>query len=80
MRANPMGRVGKMEELANLAVYLMAPGSEYVNGQTIAIDGAAYQATGGNFAGLRAWDDERWTQVREMIKSTNEKDRAQRTA
>jgi NAD(P)-dependent dehydrogenase (short-subunit alcohol dehydrogenase family) len=80
MRANPLGRVGRMEELANLAVYLMAPGSEYVNGQTIAIDGAAYQATGGNFAGLRAWDDERWTQVREMIKSTNEKDRAQRTA
>jgi NAD(P)-dependent dehydrogenase (short-subunit alcohol dehydrogenase family) len=80
MRANPMGRVGRMEELANLAVYLLSPGSEYVNGQTIAIDGAAYQATGGNFAGLRAWGDEEWTRVRDMIKSTNEKDRAQRTA
>jgi NAD(P)-dependent dehydrogenase (short-subunit alcohol dehydrogenase family) len=80
MSSNPQGRVGRMEELANLAVYLMAPGSEYVNGQTIAIDGAAYQATGGNFAGLRAWDDARWTEVRDMIKSTNEKDRAQRTA
>lgn len=80
MRANPMGRVGRMEELANLAVYLLSPGSEYVNGQTIAIDGAAYQATGGNFAGLRAWGDEEWTRVRDMIKATNEKDRAQRTA
>jgi NAD(P)-dependent dehydrogenase (short-subunit alcohol dehydrogenase family) len=80
MKSNPQGRVGRMEELANLAVYLMAPGSEYVNGQTIAIDGAAYQATGGNFAALRAWDDARWTEVRDLIKGANEKDRAQRTA
>ena len=28
-----------MRELANLAVYLLDPGSAYVNGQTIAIDG-----------------------------------------
>ena len=74
-----MGRVGEMRELANLAVYLLHPLSAYVNGQTIAIDGAAYQATGGNFSALRAWDDERWDQVKQMIRSTNEKDRAQRT-
>ena len=79
MSSNPMNRVGEMRELANLAVYLLHPLSAYVNGQTIAIDGAAYQATGGNFAGLRAWDDERWEQVRQMIRSANEKDRAQRT-
>jgi hypothetical protein len=51
-----------------------------VNGQTIAIDGAMYQATGGNFSGLREWSDEQWEFVRNMIKSSNEKDRAQRTA
>jgi NAD(P)-dependent dehydrogenase (short-subunit alcohol dehydrogenase family) len=79
MSANPMNRVGDMRELANLAVYLLHPLSAYVNGQTIAIDGAAFQATGGNFAGLRAWDDERWDQVKQMIRSTNDKDRAQRT-
>lgn len=79
MRGNPMNRVGEMRELANLAVYLLHPLSEYVNGQTIAIDGAAYQATGGNFSALRAWDDERWDQVKQLIRSTNEKDRAQRT-
>ena len=79
MSSNPLGRVGDMRELANLAVYLLHPLSEYVNGQTIAIDGAAYQATGGNFSALRAWDDERWDQVKQLIRSTNEKDRAQRT-
>lgn len=79
MSSNPMNRVGEMRELANLAVYLLHPLSEYVNGQTIAIDGAAYQATGGNFSALRAWDDERWDQVKQLIRGTNEKDRAQRT-
>jgi len=79
MSSNPMNRVGDMRELANLAVYLLHPLSGYVNGQTIAIDGAAFQATGGNFAGLRAWDDERWDQVKQMIRAANEKDRAQRT-
>jgi NAD(P)-dependent dehydrogenase (short-subunit alcohol dehydrogenase family) len=79
MSSNPMNRVGDMRELANLAVYLLHPLSGYVNGQTIAIDGAAFQATGGNFSALRAWDDERWDQVRQMIRAANEKDRAQRT-
>lgn len=76
---NPMGRVGHMPELANLAIYLLAPGSEYVNGQTIAIDGAAHQAGGGGFSALRNWTDEQWEQAREQIRGANEKDRAKRT-
>ena len=36
-----------MRELANLAVYLLHPLSTYVNGQTIAIDGGAWNAGGG---------------------------------
>lgn len=77
--ANPMGRVGEMTELANLAVFLMGPGAAYVNGQTIAIDGAMYQATGGNFSGLRAWDDAQWQAASAMIRAANDKDKAQRT-
>ena len=76
---NPMGRVGKMPELANLAVYLMAPGAEYVNGQTIAIDGAAHQAGGGGFSALRSWTDEQWEAARGAIRGANEQDRAKRT-
>ena len=79
MRSNPMGRVGKMEELANLVVYLLDPGSAYVNGQTIAIDGGAYLATGGNFSGLSAWSDAQWQAARDAIQATNAKDRAART-
>ena len=76
---NPMGRVGEMRELANLAVYLLHPLSAYVNGQTIAIDGASWQASGGNFSGLRAWDDSQWKAARDSIQVTNAKDRAART-
>jgi len=76
---NPLGRVGRMPELANLAVYLLHPGSEYVNGQTIAIDGGAWLAGGGGFSTLRNWTDEQWEQARSSIRGANEKDRAQRT-
>lgn len=77
---NPMGRHGQMPELANLAVFLMSRQAEWVNGQTIAIDGAGYQAHGGNFSRLLAWGDEDWRRARENIEKTNARDRAQRSA
>ena len=77
---NPMGRHGEMHEIANLAAFLMGPGAEWVNGQTIAIDGAGYQATGGTFWGaLQGLGDEEWDNLRAMIKGTNAKDKADRT-
>ena len=79
VHGNPMGRVGKMPELANLAVQLMARGSEYINGQTIAIDGAAFQANGGNFSRLAGWGDAEWKHAREAIEKRNAEDRAQRS-
>ena len=81
MEMHPMGRHGEMHELANLAVFLMGPGAEYVNGQTIAIDGAGYQATGGTFwTALQGLGDEEWAQMRAMIMGTNEKDKAERSS
>ncbi|MFZ1744072.1 MAG: SDR family oxidoreductase [Pontixanthobacter sp.] len=80
-RINPMGRHGEMTELANLAVFLMGPGAEWVNGQTIAIDGADYQANSGNFyQSLSPLGDAEWEQMRAMIKGTNAKDKAERTS
>ncbi|MDR0201542.1 MAG: SDR family oxidoreductase [Delftia acidovorans] len=77
---NPMGRNGRMPELANLAVFLMSTQAEYLTGQTIAIDGGQYQATGGNFAGLASWSDQDWANARSAIESRNAADRQQRTA
>jgi len=74
----PLGRNGKMRELANLAVYLLDPGSAYVNGETIAIDGGGHLAGRGR-ADLASWGDAEWAAARDAIKSANEKDRAART-
>jgi len=77
---NPMERNGRMPELANLAAYLLGPGSEYVNGQTIAIDGAQFQATGGNFSRMSTWKDDDWQRARENIAGRDAQDRRQRLA
>jgi NAD(P)-dependent dehydrogenase (short-subunit alcohol dehydrogenase family) len=75
--AIPMGRNGEMSELANLAVFLMADGVDYLTGQTIAIDGAMH-LTGGNFASLSQLGDSDWENIRNQIRGANEKDKAQR--
>lgn len=77
---SPMGRNGEMQELKNLATFLMADGCEYLTGQTIAIDGARYNASGGNFYNLSKLSDAEWQAMSEMIRAANEKDRASRTA
>jgi NAD(P)-dependent dehydrogenase (short-subunit alcohol dehydrogenase family) len=74
----PMGRVGEMDELANLAVFLMADGCDYLTGQTIAIDGAMHLSSGGNFAALSKLGDSEWQAIRDQIRSANDKDKSQR--
>jgi len=81
-KLNPMRRIGRMEELQNLATFLMADGCEWLTGETIAVDGAGYLATGsgGYFTELDRLSDADWEKMRAMIKSQNEKDRAGRSA
>ena len=75
---NPFGRVGRIEELQNLAAFLLSDGCEWLTGETIAMDGAQALATGGNFYELRNWGDAEWKMAREAIEAQNVKDRAQR--
>ena len=76
--ANSMGRVGRMEELQNLAAFLLSDGCDWLTGETIAMDGAQALATGGNFYELRKWGDAEWQAARAAIEAQNAKDRAQR--
>jgi NAD(P)-dependent dehydrogenase (short-subunit alcohol dehydrogenase family) len=79
-RVNPMGRSGRMEELQNLATFLMSDGCDWLTGELIAMDGGQALATGGNFYALREWSDAQWQAARDSIKALNERDRAQRSA
>jgi|TARA_B110000003_G_scaffold137907_2_gene139641 NAD(P)-dependent dehydrogenase (short-subunit alcohol dehydrogenase family) len=79
MGSVPLGRVGEMSELQNLATFLMADGCDYLTGQTIAIDGAQYLTGGGTFSGLDKLSEDDWEQMRAMIRSSNDKDKANRS-
>ncbi len=74
--ANPMGRVGTLEELQNLAAFLLSDGCGWLTGETIAMDGAQGFATGGNFYELRKWGDGEWRAARAAIEAQNVRDRA----
>jgi NAD(P)-dependent dehydrogenase (short-subunit alcohol dehydrogenase family) len=77
---NPMGRVGTLEELQNLAVFLLSDGCGWLTGETVVLDGGQSLATGGSlYQALRDWTNEDWRKAREAIKEQNEKDRRQRT-
>src|SRR5208337_5028920 len=75
---NPLGRVGCIEELQNLAAFLLSGGCEWLTGETIAMDGGQALAMGGNFYELRKWGDAEWKAAREAIEAQNARDRAGR--
>ena len=79
MSTVPMGRVGEMIELQNLATFLMADGCEYLTGQTIGLDGAQYLTGGGTFSQLDKLSDEDWENMRKLIRNANNKDKADRS-
>ena len=79
MSTVPVGRVGEMIELQNLATFLMADGCDYLTGQTIGLDGAQYLTGGGTFSQLDKLSDEDWENMRKLIRNANNKDKADRS-
>lgn len=59
----PLKRVGRHEELANLAAYLLSDMAGYINGECIVIDGGEWLKGAGQFSWLEALSDDDWTQL-----------------
>ncbi len=64
----PMKRFGRHDELANLAVYLVSPQSDYVNGECVVIDGALWLRGAGEFNDLADLPDAVWEQMEQARK------------
>jgi len=57
----PLGRFGTIEELANLAAFLVSDGSSYINGDVITMDGGEWLQGAGEFSALgRQLSNEDW--------------------
>jgi NAD(P)-dependent dehydrogenase (short-subunit alcohol dehydrogenase family) len=74
----PAGRVGTIEELANLTIFLLSDACDYLTGETIAMDGAQRLAGPGTFAGLTSLSDADWAAARAASKAASEASKAQR--
>src|SRR5437899_2241398 len=58
---NPLHRFGTVEELANLAAFLVSDSSGYINGEVIRMDGGEFLQGAGEFSNLgRVLRDEDW--------------------
>jgi NAD(P)-dependent dehydrogenase (short-subunit alcohol dehydrogenase family) len=62
---NPLHRFGTVEELANLAAFLVSDGSGYINGEVIRMDGGEFLQGAGEFSNLgRALSDKDWESIK----------------
>lgn len=75
LERNPMKTLGTGQDIGELAAFLMGPGSRWINGQTIALDGGDWLANGAYFQEYLKWTEEDWEAARKAIDARNEADR-----
>jgi NAD(P)-dependent dehydrogenase (short-subunit alcohol dehydrogenase family) len=66
----PLKRVGKHQEIANLAAYLISDFSGYINGDVITIDGGEWLQGAGQFNGLEMVTSDMWDNIEQLTRST----------
>ncbi|GAB4370030.1 MAG: SDR family oxidoreductase [Kiloniellaceae bacterium] len=64
MNKIPLGRVGAHRELADLAAFLLADGSAYINGEVVVIDGGEWLKGAGQFSLMEALSDDDWAAMK----------------
>ena len=70
---NPLHRFGTVEELANLAAFLVSDGSRYINGEVIRMDGGEFLQGAGEFSNLgRLLTDKDWESIKPSKRGSTE--------
>jgi len=64
MNKIPLGRVGEHRELADLAAFLLAEGSAYINGEVVTIDGGEWLKGAGQFSLMESLTGEDWAAMK----------------
>ncbi len=61
---NPLGRPGRHDELVNLAAFLVADQSAFINGEVVTIDGGEWLMGAGQFNFARMLTDADWESIK----------------
>ncbi|XP_020835377.1 2,4-dienoyl-CoA reductase [(3E)-enoyl-CoA-producing], mitochondrial [Phascolarctos cinereus] len=66
----PCGRLGTIEELANLAAFLCSDFASWINGAVIRFDGGEYVLLSGEFNSLLKVSKQQWEVLEQLIRKT----------
>merc|ERR1712080_630738 len=70
---NPTGRIGEIEEIANLATFMCSDYASWINTETVTLDGGEFRSLAGEFNKLREVTPEMWVMMAAIIKENNKK-------
>jgi 2,4-dienoyl-CoA reductase len=69
-KRNPTGRMGEIEEIANLAAYLVSDYSNWLNGEIVMFDGGEFNYMAGEMNSLDQVPKEQWDVMEAMIRKS----------
>merc|ERR1719266_206490 len=74
--AIPEGRIGEIEEIANLATFLCSDYASWINAETVTLDGGEFRQLAGEFNKLQKVTPDQWDMLEQIIRSTNKKSKS----
>ncbi|KAI6652090.1 2,4-dienoyl-CoA reductase, mitochondrial-like [Oopsacas minuta] len=69
LKDNPSGRLGTLEEIANLATYLVSDYAGWISGETVKLDGGAQSYRSGEFNLLTKVSKDQWKELQKIARS-----------
>jgi len=73
----PVGRIGEIEEIANLATFLCSDFGSWINSETVTLDGGEFRQLAGEFNKLRKITPEQWDMMEMIIRGKNKKSKSE---